>query len=247
MCLFFYSYNNNRIEKYISLFVSFSKIIKDKGLYGGIGATWLRNKSRKWGVLRRMKLYNSFDSFPNEILDNDLVIGHIRELHPNSASVAIENVHPFLYKNQIFVHNGDITDFTPTRIGIDKELAPFIKGKTDTEYMFYLFLSIKKKLDTREILEEEKLVKSVEELFRQLRERRKPFRANIVYANKSYSIITRYAYLNKAKNLYFNGEIKLDKLLISSLPVMDTSKMIPSQTLILVNHDKHKYKLIKLN
>ena len=84
MCLFFYSYNNKRIEKYISLFVSFSKIIKDRGLYGGIGTAWLRNKSRKWGVLRRMKLYNSFDSFPNEILDNDLVIGHIRELHPNS-------------------------------------------------------------------------------------------------------------------------------------------------------------------
>jgi predicted glutamine amidotransferase len=231
----------------MSTFVSFSKSIKDKGLYGGIGTAWLRNESRKWGVLRRMKLYNNFDSFPNEILDNDLVIGHIRELHPNSALVAIENVHPFLYKNQIFIHNGDITDFTPTRIGIDKELAPSIKGKTDTEYMFYLFLTIKKKLDTREISEEEKIVKSVEELFHQLREHRKPFRANIVYANKSYSIITRYAYLNKAKNLYFNGEPSSDKLLISSLPVMDTSKMIPSQTLILVDHIKHKYKLIKLN
>ena len=248
MCIIFYAYNHKSTAQHLSTFVSFSQSISEKGLYGGVGFAWLRNASRKWGRLRRLKLYNNLDSFPYEIVDNDLVIGHIRALHQNSANESIENVHPFYYKNQVFLHNGDITDFAPTLVGIDKELKPRVEGKTDSEYIFYLFLTIKKKLDAREICasEEDKLADTVDLLFQYLRARRKPFRANIVYANKSYSIITRYAYLNRAKLLYLNGETKRDKLLISSLPVMNSHTLIPPQTLIIVNHSKNTYKIKKL-
>lgn len=249
MCLIFYAYNHNSTnEQHLSTFVSFSQSISDTGLYGGVGFAWLRNASRKWGRLRRLKLYNNLDSFSAELVDTDLAIGHLRKLHQNSAGVAIENVHPFLYKNQIFLHNGDITGFTPTFHGIDKEFKPLVKGETDSEYMFYLFLTIKKKLDSIEIYstEEDKLVHAVDLLFQYLRVRSKPFRANIVYANSSYSIITRYAYLNRAKPLYFNGATKHDKLLISSLPVMDTHTLIPPRTLIIVEHNKNTYKIKKL-
>ena len=248
MCLIFYSFNHKRAAYHLSTVVSFSQSISDEGLYGGMGVAWLRRESRKWGCLRRLKLYNNLDSFPDEIVDNDLVIGHVRKLHQNSADIAIENVHPFFYNNQIFLHNGYIDDFRPTLVGIDKGFKPFIKGETDTEYMFYLFLTIKNKLDAREIYatEEDILVGAVEILFQYLCARRKPFRANIVYANSSYSIITRYAYLKQARLLYFNGEMKRDKLLISSLPVMDNHTLIPPHTLIIVDHVKNTYKIKKL-
>ena len=249
MCLIFYSYNT---KKHLDKFISFSKHINDQGLYGGIGVAWFGNSSHKWGCMRRLKLYNDSSSFPDVMLSNDLVIGHIRKLHEGSAEIAIENVHPFSYKNQIFLHNGNLTGFSANRSvifsDIDKDLRPYIKGETDTEYMFYLFLTIKKKLESREIYasKQDILEETAEKMFDYLKHHYKQFRANIIYANKTHSIIIRYAFSSDAKPLYFNGRPKRNALLISSLPVMDNYKLIPPHTIIIVDHNENKYIIKKL-
>lgn len=249
MCLIFYSYNNKNTKKYLQRFVSFSQLINDEGLYGGIGFAWRGNSSHKWCCLRRVKLYNDISSFPEL---TDLVVCHIRKLHEGSAEIAKENVHPFSYKNQIFLHNGFITDFSTKRSiilsDIEKDLRLNIKGETDSEFMFYLFLTIKKKLESREIYasEEQLLVHAVESLFQYLKHHYKQFRANLVYANKTHSIITRYSFSTDERLLYFNGQTKRNSLLISSLPVMDNYKLIPTHTIIIVDHDKNTYITKKL-
>lgn len=243
MCLIFYSYN---AKKYLDKFVSFSNHINDQGLYGGIGVAWFGNSSHKWGCMRRLKLYNDISSFPDA---NDLVVGHIRKLYEGGAEIAIENVHPFSHKNQIFLHNGNIPNFSAKRSvilsHIDKDLWPYIKGETDTEYMFYLFLTIKKKLESREIYasEEDILEETTEKMFDYLKQHYKQFSSNLVYANKTHSIIIRYAFSTDAKPLYFNGR---NSLLISSLPLMNNYKLIPIHTIIIVNHNENKYIIKKL-
>ena len=244
MCLIFYSYNNKNIKKHLDKYISFSKHSNNQGLYGGIGVAWFGNSSHRWGCSRQLKVYNDVSSLPEEMLSNDLVVGHIRERYDGDAEIAIENVHPFSYKNQIFLHNGGITDFSTKRSvflsDIDKDLRSFIKGDTDTEYMFYMFLTIKKKLESREIhvSEEDILIQTTEHLLDYLKHHYKQFRSNFVYANKSHSIIIRYAFSTDARPLYFNGQTSRNKLLISSLPVMDNYKLIPTNTIIIVNHNE---------
>ena len=246
MCLIFYSYNITNVKKHITQFNSFSEHIR---LYGGIGFAWFGNKSHKWKTLKRIGLYNSF---PEEMFSTNILIGHIRKMYDGSAKNTIENVHPFSYKNQIFLHNGDTYNFDVTRKlflkEIDKELRQHIKGETDTEYIFYMFLTIKKNLESREIYTNEVdiLIKTTEILFRIMRQYYQKFRANFVYANKSYSIIVRYSFKDVAKDLYFNEQTSDNKLLISSMPITDNYKLIPSRTIIVVDHNKNTYITKKL-
>jgi predicted glutamine amidotransferase len=253
MCLIFYSYNRHTSKKLLDKFISFSKIKTDHYLYGGIGFAWIDRVSNKWDYIRRLKIYENSESFPQDMLSNRVIVGLIRQTYHGSAKKAIENVHPFSYRNQIFVHNGDTSRFNETSQlffnDIDKELRTHIKGNTDTEHIFYMFLTIKKQFDTHETLNDEIdiLFKTTELLFQYLRRHYKKFRTNFVYSNKSHSVIVRNSFSDNAKLLYLNGDPCSDKLLITSSPVMDTCKLIPNHTIILVDHAKNTYITKKLN
>ncbi len=72
-----------------------------------------------------------------------IFLAHVRAT--TTGSVQQSNCHPFKYKNWLFQHNGDVTDFPKIRRELQCEIAPEffneLKGTTDSETFFLLALS----------------------------------------------------------------------------------------------------------
>ena len=72
-----------------------------------------------------------------------LLLGHIRRA--TTGEVCEANTHPFRYKSWTFIHNGQISNFVRERnsllLEIPEELRSQIRGATDSEIYFYLFLA----------------------------------------------------------------------------------------------------------
>lgn len=77
------------------------------------------------------------------IATSQTVVAHVRRATQGVKSSL--NSHPFQYGPWIFAHNGNIknfADFRPVLVEkIDPELRPYILGDTDSEVLFYLFLT----------------------------------------------------------------------------------------------------------
>lgn len=127
------------------------------------------SNSQGWGIgfyqnnrafIQKRASSASFDfnfKFLTDFIETSTMIAHIRDA--TIGEISDHNAHPFIYNNWIFAHNGTIGGFDlirPTILQkIGAELAFEIMGSTDSEYMFYLFISkLKKKfndLDSPEI------------------------------------------------------------------------------------------------
>lgn len=75
--------------------------------------------------------------------------GHVRSA--NSGGVTHYNCHPFVYKQWMMMHNGGIHDFNllkrHLRRLLDDDIYNWIKGETDSEHIFALFLQLSKGRD----------------------------------------------------------------------------------------------------
>ncbi|HET6437528.1 MAG TPA: class II glutamine amidotransferase [Anaeromyxobacter sp.] len=74
-----------------------------------------------------------------------LVVAHVREA--SVGPVLPENTHPFLYDRWLFAHNGTVAGFrsapevrSAIEAEIDPDLRRWMRGDTDSERCFYLFL-----------------------------------------------------------------------------------------------------------
>ena len=72
-----------------------------------------------------------------------IFLAHVRAT--TTGSVQQANCHPFKYKNWLFQHNGDVSDFGKIRRELQLEIAPELytelKGTTDSETFFLLALT----------------------------------------------------------------------------------------------------------
>lgn len=77
------------------------------------------------------------------VVSSETVIAHIRKATVGPKTVL--NCHPFQYGRWVFAHNGEVADFERCRDALRREIAPnlrrFILGETDSEVIFFLFLS----------------------------------------------------------------------------------------------------------
>lgn len=77
------------------------------------------------------------------IVSSETVVAHVRKATQGNLSVL--NAHPFQYGRWVFAHNGDIPEFEEVRATLLTEVAPrlrrFVLGETDSEVIFFLFLS----------------------------------------------------------------------------------------------------------
>ena len=77
------------------------------------------------------------------IVSSETVVAHIRRATVGETSVV--NSHPFQFGRWVFAHNGDVKNFDRIRGSIVEMVAPklkrFILGETDSETIFYLFLT----------------------------------------------------------------------------------------------------------
>jgi glutamine amidotransferase len=77
------------------------------------------------------------------VVSSETVLAHVRRATRGPKTVL--NCHPFQYGRWVFAHNGDIENFESKREELLAEVAPrlrrFILGETDSEVVFFIFLS----------------------------------------------------------------------------------------------------------
>lgn len=77
------------------------------------------------------------------IVSSETVLAHVRRATVGENSVL--NCHPFQHGRWVFAHNGEIPEFERFREPLTQEIAPrlrrFVLGETDSEIVFYMFLS----------------------------------------------------------------------------------------------------------
>jgi predicted glutamine amidotransferase len=115
----------------------------------GYGVAGFSNQTHRWNLYKTEKIYDTDPHF-SRVLDTftqySFIIGHMRE-NPKWSTVRIENNHPFYYKNHVFLQYGDISGLeTPRKRNalirtLLPEFVPNIHGTTDSELLFYLFLT----------------------------------------------------------------------------------------------------------
>jgi len=76
-------------------------------------------------------------------VEGDCLLAHIRKA--SVGSVRLENCHPFHYARWVFMHNGTVRAFDAVRKPLEDLIAPgylgLIRGDTDSERCFALFLT----------------------------------------------------------------------------------------------------------
>jgi len=175
--------------------------------YSSSASNRYENHNTKWSIYKKPHISKQdpdVDQVLETVAESPVILGHIRSAAKGMA-VAYENTHPFHYKNQVFMHNGQIHGFTPLiRLALVKHILPkfrpSIKGTTDSEVLFYLFLTCLEK--TTEQMKSEKMhikdsAKSLIEAFQRTISILKnagihEFAGNIVFANKTHILVTRY-------------------------------------------------------
>lgn len=78
-----------------------------------------------------------------EDIRTDVLIGHVR--HASVGALRTENTHPFRYRSWVFAQTGTISGFERLRERLLASQPEFlrrnVRGETDSECFFYLFLS----------------------------------------------------------------------------------------------------------
>jgi glutamine amidotransferase len=73
----------------------------------------------------------------------DLLVGHVR--HATVGALRTENTHPFRYRQWLFAQTGTVPEFEQVRERIVASVPDFlrggIRGETDAEVVFHVFLS----------------------------------------------------------------------------------------------------------
>ncbi|MCA9581069.1 MAG: class II glutamine amidotransferase [Myxococcales bacterium] len=77
------------------------------------------------------------------VVASETVLAHVRKA--TKGPVTVLNCHPFQYGRWTFAHNGDVPNFEQHRQAMQEEVLPhfrrFILGETDSEVLFFLFLT----------------------------------------------------------------------------------------------------------
>lgn len=77
------------------------------------------------------------------VVASETVIAHVRKATVGDTHVL--NCHPFQYGRWTFAHNGEIPDFPEVREEVENQISPrlrrYILGDTDSERIFFLFLT----------------------------------------------------------------------------------------------------------
>lgn len=79
------------------------------------------------------------------LVSSETVLAHVRKA--TQGSKALSNCHPFQFGRWVFAHNGDIPGFSEglgvqLREQITPRLRRFVLGDTDSETIFFIFLSV---------------------------------------------------------------------------------------------------------
>lgn len=266
MCRLFFIFNHHLTKSEMTRILAqrtrkrkntpFVKNERDDGPHkDGFGMAY--QEKNKWVSYKSLhnpisKIYDDF----NEIQNSPLVIMHLRHnCHlGNSCSIAtgqksIENTHPFLHDKYVFAHNGNILYFEKYKSNLRKyisdDLFSKIKGETDSEWIFYMFLTLLQKKTQNDLRNVKTLHSLLEQLLEILKSECEEFTANFIFSNGEISFISRYIHYDVLKytepqypnSLYYDTT---NGVIITSEPITQNYKLVPENTAIYVDHFKNR-------
>jgi predicted glutamine amidotransferase len=246
MCRIFLSFDRKDTEVLIDNFIRQSHSSYKKNTPGlnnhrdngphkdGIGFAILQ---KKWVIYKSLH-QSPIDFHPN---NNDLIIGHLRKKCKDfPGHISENNTHPFYYKNQVMVHNGFLHDINVYKLHytswIAEDLLPHIKGETDSEIIFFIYLTFLRKESNTKY----GLISAVKNMFSKFVELGHEISANIIFANNSYVLITRFLWHDPKKHykkqhapsLYYDVS---DGIVISSEPLTSNYHIVPENMAFLID------------
>lgn len=234
MCRLYFSINIPQTDarNYIENFL-YRGTVSDK-MIDGYGFAWRRIRNKKWSVYKSPKPYFCDIKSPfiiQHAAKQDIVIANIRSAKETSdiSTVSEKNTHPFYYKDHVFTHNGFIRDFGRHRKFLKTAILPKyaakIRGETDTETMFYLYLSF-----LEETPEPERALRNMFGLFRRNGISGK---FNILYSSAENDCIlaARYAIDEDLPYPLYIHE-KGREILITTSKILSTQKMLRPNEII---------------
>jgi len=190
----------------------------------GFGVGWLDREEGKFVLYKNMMMpyHDENINILSNFIKSGVICGHLRAVKNHKyCRVNRENCHPFQYENILFMHNGLISNFRQYKHKliklIDKKYIDKIDGNTDTEYLFYYYLTLLR-LEGNGYDRENFLrcfMVMLEELGRIFVGG--VISANIVIATPKFGIVSRYINTNEEPpSLYLNKE---DGVIVSSEPL----------------------------
>ncbi|MCE3045584.1 class II glutamine amidotransferase [Legionella sp. 16cNR16C] len=104
-------------------------------------------------------------SYLSTKIESSVFFAHVRAA--STGGISQFNCHPFLFEHWMFMHNGWIPHFDKIKRQLqdllDDDIFSWIKGSTDSELVFALFLQLAKKYDSPNFVD---IVSTIQETFR---------------------------------------------------------------------------------
>jgi len=131
-------------------------------------------------------------------VSTNLLFGHVRAASLGSP-VTMNNCHPFMFGKYLFMHNGGIVGFSKVKREIinslKEEVYQTIKGGTDSEHCFAMFLNelpdLHKQLSRREL--REAMMRTVHKIEKMMKGKCPAALLSFAVTNGSTIVVTRYS------------------------------------------------------
>ncbi len=126
------------------------------------------------------------------------LLAHVRAA--SAGAVTEANCHPFTYRHLLMMHNGNIEGFAHIKRELcnrlDDTAFGWIKGETDSEHFFALFLTHLKKRDAAPSVDDARqalidAIRELKDIFK-VKNNTGDFYVNLVVSNGQWMIATRY-------------------------------------------------------
>ncbi len=150
-------------------------------------------------------------------VESGLFLAHVRR--STGTPVQRTNCHPFRHGKWLFVHNGEIAQFSRVKralmLEVGPELYPLIGGSTDSELMFFLALSYGLETDPFRALEAMAAV--IEQVGRD-NGIAQPLQMSLGLADGERLLAVRYSSEGNSRTLFYNQKIDALRELYPSNP-----------------------------
>lgn len=171
----------------------------------GFGIGWYNLARRKEPALYRSirPAWNDENlSYNAAMIQTNCLLGHIRAA--TQGGVSIENSHPFQYNEFLMMQNGGVREFNKIKKRLinylDDDIFQWIKGQTDTQYIFALFITLTRVMKEKKgKLNIDDLSSCLSEAFALIEQLKKeahieaPSLYNLVVTNGKAMFATRYS------------------------------------------------------
>jgi predicted glutamine amidotransferase len=212
MCQIFFSYN---VKNWKSLFHRFLLKSEKENAKDGFGYSCM-TETGKWRTYKKPICATEDPNFMN--INSNIIISHIRLVYKETKSESevkedkqVTNTHPYTYDNWTFVHHGDLLfndngKLSPYQLlsrepRVQKHISKLydyispkhkklIKGSTDSEIIFHLFLSVWENLVHKEKMDHDvAMIESLHKIIGLIKKHKIVNRSNFIFANGEHILV----------------------------------------------------------